>query len=332
MMRRKLIIILSLLMLLSSCAEGEYPSRGIQIVVPYSPGGTTDLVARAFAQVLSQELDQEVTVINQAGASGSVGTLAVDQAKHDGYTLLLSADSLGIQRVMDLSNLSFDDFEPIILLSNDPKVIVVNSQGPFDSAKTLFDAMRDPGLNMSYTGPGGSGHIQALLYEKLGAKLNLTPFPGGLDAIVALMGNQVDFTNSNASVVWEYVESGHLKILAVAGDSPLSLDPSIPLLGEVVDGADELMGLAFTPLSLLAGKDTPPDVLERLRQAAARATSNPIWLDYIEESGQEILYEKYPEVSDMKAFFKNFESTMSWLLEDGGAAKKSPLEFGIERP
>lgn len=329
---KKLILILVAVLLISSCQSQEYPSRKIQIIVPYSPGGTTDLVARAFSQALSEELGQEVSVLNQAGASGSVGTLSAYQAKEDGYTLLFSADSLGIQRVMNLTQLSFDDFEPIMLVSNDPKIIVVRADSPYQNARELFEAMRDQGLSMSYTGPGGSGHIQALLYEKLGAKLTLTPFPGGLDAIVALLGNQVDFTNSNASVVWEYIQSGDLKALAVCGNTPLALDPSIPLLGGEVEGAEELMDLAFTPLSLLAGKETPPEILEKLRRAAKNATQNPSWINYIEESGQEILYRSYEEPEEMRDFFEEFESKMSWLLYDGGATSYSPEEFGIERP
>ncbi|NLY37556.1 MAG: tripartite tricarboxylate transporter substrate binding protein [Tissierellia bacterium] len=329
---KKLILMVVLLFLFSSCQAQEYPSRSIQIIVPYSPGGTTDLVARAFAQALSEELKQEVSVVNQAGASGSVGTLSAFQAKQDGYTLLFSADSLGIQRVMNLTELSFDDFEPVMLVSNDPKVIVVNAKGPYDNVEDLFAAMQDKGLSMSYTGPGGSGHIQALLYEKLGAKLTLTPFPGGLDAIVALMGDQVDFTNSNASVVWEYIQSGHLKALAVCGNNPLSLDPSIPLLGDEIQGAGELMDLAFTPLSLLVGNQTPPEIVEKLRDAAKKATKNPQWMEYMEKSGQEILYTRYEKPEEIKGFFKEFESKMSWLLYDAGVSFYSPEDFGIERP
>ncbi len=333
-MKKSKFVIITLIMifLLAGCSKADYPARKIQIIVPYSAGGTTDLVARAFAQVLAEEIGRDVSVVNQPGASGSVGTISAYQADRDGYTLLLSADSLGIQRVMDLSELSFDDFQPIILLTNDPKVIVVNADSPYESASELFEAMESQGLNMSYTGPGGSGHVQALLYEKLGAKLTLTPFPGGLDAIIALMGKQVDFTNSNASVVWEYVESGHLRVLAVAGNTPLSLDPSVALLEEELPGAGELMDLAFTPLSLLVSQGTPDEIVETLREAAKRATENPLWLEYIEKSGQEVLYERYDSPEKMTEFFKRFEAEMSWLLYDGGAAKKSPEEFGIKRP
>lgn len=329
---KKISLILLILLLLTACQAQEFPSRNIQIIVPYSPGGTTDLVARSFAKALGEELGVDVSVLNQAGASGSVGTLSAYQAKHDGYTLLFSADSLGIQRVMDLSDLSFDDFEPIMLVSNDPKIIVTHAEGPYQNISDLFQAMREKGLSMSYTGPGGSGHIQALLYEKLGAKLTLTPFPGGLDAILALMGKQVDFTNSNASVVWEYIESGHLKALAVCGNTPLVLDPSIPLLGDEIPGAAELMDLPFTPLSLLVGKDTPPEIVEKLRVAAKKATQNPEWIEYMNKSGQEILYTQYPEPEDMVRFFKRFESEMSWLLYDAGVSVHSPEKFGILRP
>ena len=329
---KKLSLLLIFILLLAGCNSQDFPNRSVQLIVPYSPGGTTDLVARAFAESFSKELGVDVTIINQPGASGSVGTLAVHDAKPDGYTLLVSADSLGIQRVMGLSTLSFGDFEPILLLTNDPKVIVVGQDSPYSTAGELFNAMREKGLSMSYTGPGGSGHVQALLYESLGAKLTLTPFPGGLDAIVALLGNQVDFTNSNASVVREYLESGDLKALAVCGSKPLQIDASVPLLEDEVEGAKELMDMPFTPLSLLASKDVPEDVLKTLREAAKRAVESDEWKNYIASSGQETLYTEYSTVEEMKAFFSTFESRMSWLLYEAGVTESSPEEFSIPRP
>lgn len=329
---KKLSLLLIFILLLAGCSSQDFPNRSVQLIIPYSPGGTTDLVARAFAESFSKELGVDVTIINQPGASGSVGTLAVHDAKPDGYTLLVSADSLGIQRVMGLSTLSFGDFEPILLLTNDPKVIVVGKDSPYTTAGELFNAMREKGLSMSYTGPGGSGHVQALLYESLGAKLTLTPFPGGLDAIVALLGNQVDFTNSNASVVREYLESGDLKALAVCGSKPLQIDASVPLLEDEVEGAKELMDMPFTPLSLLANKDVPEDVLETLREAARRAVESEEWKNYIASSGQETLYTEYSTVEEMKSFFSSFESRMSWLLYEAGVTESSPEEFSIPRP
>ncbi len=329
---KKLSLLLIFILLLAGCSSQDFPNRSVQLIIPYSPGGTTDLVARAFAESFSKELGVDVTIINQPGASGSVGTLAVHDAKPDGYTLLVSADSLGIQRVMGLSTLSFGDFEPILLLTNDPKVIVVGKDSPYTTAGELFNAMREKGLSMSYTGPGGSGHVQALLYESLGAKLTLTPFPGGLDAIVALLGNQVDFTNSNASVVREYLESGDLKALAVCGSKPLQIDASVPLLEDEVEGAKELMDMPFTPLSLLANKDVPEDVLETLREAAKRAVESEEWKNYIASSGQETLYTEYSTVEEMKSFFSSFESRMSWLLYEAGVTESSPEEFSIPRP
>lgn len=331
-MKKNGLLFLLLLLLLSSCGRQDFPSHSVQLIVPYSPGGTTDLVARAFAKVFSQELGTEVTVVNQAGASGSVGTIAAHQAKPDGYTLLVSADSLGIQRVMGLSELSFDDFAPITLLTNDPKVIVVGKESPYKDAKELFNAMKEKGLTMSYTGPGGSGHVQALLYESLGAKITLAPFPGGLDAIVALLGGQVDFTNSNYSVVHEYLLSGDLKALAVCGPKKLSLDPSVPLLEEQIPEAKELMNLPFTPLSLLVNQEVPQEVLEKLRDAAKKTLESQEWKDYVKSSGLEALYEDYPSEEKMKEFFRSFQSRMSWLLQDAGVTQESPESFGIPRP
>ena len=106
----------------------------------------------------------------------------------------------------------------------------------------------------------------------------------------------------------------------------------MPLLEDEVEGAKELMDMPFTPLSLLANKDVPEDVLETLREAAKRAVESEEWKNYIASSGQETLYTEYSTVEEMKSFFSSFESRMSWLLYEAGVTESSPEEFSIPRP
>lgn len=192
------------------------------MIIPYGAGGTTDLVGRQLAIALEKQLGQTIIVENKAGASGSVGTEAALEAKPDGYTLLLTADSLGTQRVMGISEMSYGDFSPILPIANDPKVMVVAKDSPYETIQDLLDAMKEnPGkIKMSYTGPGGSGHIQALLLNRYGYEPALTAYNSGAEGITAVMGHQVDFTNSNYSTVASYIESGDLKLLAVCSVEP----------------------------------------------------------------------------------------------------------------
>ncbi|MCR4627516.1 MAG: tripartite tricarboxylate transporter substrate binding protein, partial [Treponema sp.] len=136
--------------------EAAYPQKAITMIIPYGAGGTTDIHGRQFAIQLQKQLGKPVTVVNQGGASGSKGCKSVLDAAPDGYTVLFTAESLGTQRVVGLSEMSYDDFAPIMAVTNDPKVIVVGKDSKYNKLQDLLDDMKaNPGkIKMSYTGPG----------------------------------------------------------------------------------------------------------------------------------------------------------------------------------
>jgi tripartite-type tricarboxylate transporter receptor subunit TctC len=310
-----------------------YPNRTITMIVPYGAGGTADLTGRQLAIQLRKHLGQAVTVMNQAGASGATGTKTVFDAPADGYTILYSADSLGTQRVMGLSKMSYGDFTPIMTVVNDPKVIVAK-KGKYQTLKALIDDMKArPGkVKMSYTGPGGSGHVQALVYNKFGLDMALTAYSSGGDGIVAVLGDQVDFTNSNYSTIPAYLESGDLVLLGISAAERLPAHPEVPTLAEIIPESAPYMETPFTPLSLLVHKDTPADIVAALRAAAQKAVQEPEWKAYVQENCLEELYVKYPGEAAIKQFYADWESSVSWMLFDAGATKFSPEDFNIPRP
>ena len=335
------VIVLVMLLAVVGCTQnnagyGEYnyPVNSITMIVPYGAGGTTDLVGRQLAAALSTELGVSIVVENQPGASGSIGCQAALDADADGSTILFTADSLGTQRVMGLSELSYDDYSPILVTANDIKVIVVPSNSPY---ATIYDLLADIKNNpnkiqMAYTGPGGSGHVQALVMNEFGYEPALTAYTSGSDCIVAVMGNQVAFTNSNYSTVASYIESGDLKLLAVCATERMAQHPDIPALSEVLPDSKALLSIPYTPLSLVVPKDVPAEVQESLRRACAEAVKNTDFVSFMDNNSIEKLYEKYTTVAEMESFFKQWESTVSWLLHDAGATTYSPSDFGIERP
>ena len=310
-----------------------YPQKPITMIVPYGAGGTTDISGRQLAIQLEKHLGKSITVINQGGASGSIGARTVLDAKSDGYTVLFTAESLGTQRVMGLSEMSYDDFTPIMVAVNDPKVIVVHKDSPYQTLQDLVNDIKSrPGkVKMSYTGPGGSGHVQALIYNKMGLNMALTAYPGGADCIVAVLGRQVEFTNSNYSTVTGYLESGDLKLLGISALQRLEAHPEVPTLDEILPGSQKYLGNPFTPLSLLVKADVPASVVQILREAASKAVQEQAWKDFIAKNSLDKLYEKYPDEASMRSFFTEWESLVSWLLYDNGAAKISPEKFGIKK-
>lgn len=311
----------------------DYPQKAITMVVPYGAGGTTDLTGRQLAIQMEKFLGQSITVINQSGASGAVGAKTVLDAKPDGYTIFFTAESLGTQRVMGLSEMSYSDFSPIMVTVNDPKVIVVSKNSKYQTLQDLVDDMKArPGkVKMSYTGPGGSGHVQSLIYNKMGLDMALTAYTGGSECIVAVLGDQVDFTNSNFSTVTSYIESGDLKLLGVSATERLEKYPDVPTLAEVLPESAEHLKTPFTPLSLLVDKDVPAEIQAVLKEAAGKAIEEQEWKDYVAKNCLEKLYEKYPDEASTKKFYSEWESLVSWLLYDSGAAKNSPEKFNIPK-
>ena len=330
----------ALLLLMACCLTslgaqaGAYPERPITLIVPYGAGGTTDLTARQLAIQLGRHLGVPLTVINQGGASGAIGTRSALSAPADGYTLLVSADSLGTQRVMGISDMSYGDFRVIAPLTYDPKVIVVAGDSEYTTMEALLkDMQARPGqVKMSYTGPGGSGHVQSLILNRFGFKPALTAYPGGSDCILAVLGHQVDFTNSNYSTIVSYLASGDLRLLAVSAQERLPAHPELPALSEIIEGSSELMAIPYTPLSLLVHKDVPEAVYTALRTAALKAFQEADWVQYCDSNALDRLYERYQSPEEIAAFYAGWESLVSWLLYDAGAAPNSPELYDIPRP
>ena len=324
---------LILALLLPRAFAAAFPQKPITLIVPYSAGGTADLTARQLAIQLKKHLDVPITVINQAGASGSIGTKTALDAPADGYTLLLSADSLGTQRVMGISEMSYADFRAITPLVNDPKVIVVAGDSGYHTIEQLLvDIASRPGkIKMSYTGPGGSGHVQSLIYNRFGLDMALIAYPGGAEALLAVLGKQVDFTNANFSTIRGYVDSGDLRLLAVSADKRLSAYPGVPALAEVIAGSDALMRIPYTPLSLLVNKNVPEEVFRTLQAATQQALAEPDWLTYCRDNVLDQLFALYQTEEAIQRFYTDWESLVSWLLYDAGAAAHSPAQFDIPR-
>ncbi len=326
-------LILLVLTFCFSTALADYPFSRVTMIVPYGAGGTTDVVGRQFATALEKTLGASLVVDNQGGASGAIGCQAALDADKDGSVVLFTAESLGTQRVMDISKMSYADFSPIMVVANDPKVLVVAGDSKYNDIDSLLaDIAAQPGMvQMSYTGPGGSGHVQALIMNQYGFVPALTPYGSGADCYRAVMSGEVIFTNSNFSTVAELIKSGDLKLLAVASTERMSQFPDVPALSEKMPNSEKLLSIPYTPLSLLVAADVPKDIQDQLRAAALEAVKDPDFNAFMESNSIDKLYEKYTTLDEIRNFYANWESVVSWLIYDAGAATFSPEEFGIPR-
>jgi len=318
----------------SAAAEDSiYPERAITMIVPYGAGGGTDTYGRMLAAQLEKHLDTQISVSNQSGASGSIGAKYVYDAPADGYTVLFAAETLGTYRTMGISDLSYEDFVPISVVVNDPKLVVVSKNSKYNTLEELIaDIKENPGkVTMSHSGPGGSGHNQGLILKELGLEVAMTAFDGGTNALLGVIGDQVDFTNPNLSFTTGYIDSGDVKVLAVFSNERIASLPDVPAFTEVVPESEKYLDIPLTPLSLLVKKGTPDDVIEKIRTATLEAFEEKEWQDFVAGNQADALYKKYKSQDEIYEFYHSWQSMICWLQYENGVAKISPEEFDIEK-
>lgn len=257
-------------------AQDTFPNRTITVVVPFSPGGAADLLARLAAEQIREAFGQSVVVENRAaGAGGLVGTESVYKAAPDGYTLLCAPQLTYSITHKLYPKLAFDprSFEPMSVLASYPAVLVARPDLPAKNVQELIAyAKANPGkLNYASAGRGQLAHLTAEQLMHM-AKIDLVqvPFRGSAPAVTALLGSQVDMFFDFLAATKHHIDSGKLKLLAVASRERLPEYPNVPTVGEVLPGfeSDTWMGMSAPP-------GTPKEIVRKLSDAVARGFQKP---------------------------------------------------------
>lgn len=310
--------------------EASFPNKKVTLVVPWSAGGITDRVARVFAPLFEENLGQPVTIVNKDGASGAIGTEFAYEQPADGYTVLFSAETLANFQVMGTSKLGFKDFDPLKMLIQDLKVIVVPKDSKYNTFEELVEDIKDnPGkVKMSYSGPGASGHLQGLLLKEMGLDVSMTPYGGGNPSMIATISGEVDFTFGNYGTIKDYLEVGDLKALATFTTKQSEILADVPPMTDTIPEAEKYLPLYF-PNILLVKKGTPEDVKSVLMEATEKALKDPKWEEFVKSQS----YTRLDDLSqdEIKDYWDKYGSITSWLLYDAGASPHSPEEFKIKR-
>ncbi len=251
-----------------------YPNRPVNIVVPFAPGGVTDVLARLYARKLSALLGGSFAVDNRAGAGGTIGTEFVARAAANGYTLGMMIDSHTIAPAL-FAKLSWHptrDFAPISMLAVGQHIIVAHpSFGP-GSVRELVDyAKPRPGEPYASSGSGTAQHLgMELLKLKAGIDLTHVPYKGGGQAINDVVSGQVKLAILGLAPVLPFVRTGQLKALAVTGESRMSILPQTPTVGETIPDF-----LTLQWFSMMAPAGTPGDILQKLHDALGQISQDP---------------------------------------------------------
>jgi tripartite-type tricarboxylate transporter receptor subunit TctC len=286
-MRRLCIALVALVVAGSSPSRAQYPDHVIQIVVPYTPGGTVDLLARTLAPRLTAAWGQPIVIINRPGAGGSVGAEFVAKSAPDGYTLFISTNSPLTTNLALYPSLGYEplrDFEPVILAGENSLVLAANPQLPVKTVRELIElAKTKPGeLNAATSGNGSTGHLSLATFNKqAGVSIAHVPYRGGVPSLMAAIAGEVQLVFSDVVPALPQIRDNRLRALGLTGLRRASIAPEIPTLDE-----SGLPGFSITAwIGVVAPKGTPSDIVQKLNLEIGRALKDPEFAQQISAIG-----------------------------------------------
>jgi len=272
-----------------AAAFAAYPEKPITLIVPFPPGGLTDIIGRRFAQDLEQKTGQTVLVENRAGASGQLGAQYVARQPADGYTLLVTATHFALTQAVrkDLPYNALKDFTPIAMFVTAPNMLVVDGKSPINTLTDYIAASktRDGGISFGSSGTGGATHMSGELLKLLsGADMTHVSYKGMMPQLNDLVGGQLESGFVDPSSVKQYLEAGRLKALGVTTSKRVSILPNIPTFAEQgVTGYE-----AQSWIAMLGPAGLPADVTNALNKWAVESMHSPRNKEYMEGFGNEV--------------------------------------------
>ena len=273
---------------LGALAQDKYPSKPVTLVVPQAAGGANDAIARVLAQRLSEQMGQSVVVDNRPGAGGTLATAALARAKHDGYTLLVTADSAHVIGPALYKNAGFDavkDFEPVAPIATAGYVLVAHPSFPAKNVAELIAlAKASPGkYSIASAGNGTLNHlIGEMLQKAAGIQLKHIPYKGSAAAATDVVGGQVPLSVQSLPSAIAFIKTGKLKVLGVVNEKRVAALPDVPTIGETLKGFGQAPWYA-----MFAPAGTPAAVVAQLQAEVAKALDHKDVVDKLAAVGCE---------------------------------------------
>ncbi len=291
-MRARLLV--GLILAITTCATpasaADFPNRPIEIVVPFTPGGNTDLLARLLADGLQRELKQPVAVLNKPGAGTNIGAQFVASSKPDGYTMLISAPASFVVNQFLYPSLAYDpdtSFSPVSLVAQFPNVLVVHpSIGVHSIQELIAKAKAEPGkISFASAGIGTTSHLAGMQFAEM-ANINVlhVPYKGTSQSLQDLIAGRVAYTIDNLGPILPFIQSKQLIAIGVSTTEPVSLLPGVPPIASV------LPGYSLSSWNVLAAPaGTPKDVIEILSKASDKVLHTPNVMEKARSFGSEVV-------------------------------------------
>ncbi|MGH8803392.1 MAG: tripartite tricarboxylate transporter substrate binding protein [Polaromonas sp.] len=290
-----------------SALAADYPNRPIEMVVPSTAGGGTDVMARLFAETAKKYVSQPIVVSNKPGVSGGLGMTEVQRAAPDGYKIGVLISELAIVPHLGMTKVTTSDFIPLGRLNGDPGLIAVRADSPLQSIEDLLaQARKQPGsLAMGNAGTGTIWHLAAAaVEEKTGVKFNHVPFQGAAPSVMALAGGHVDAITVSPAEIGSFVAAGKVRVLVSMAENRLPA-PYDKVATFKEKGVDLVVG---TWRGLGVPLNTPPEVVQYLRDATRKTAEDPAFRDALVRANLQPAYmdgEKFQTfMNNQSVYFK----------------------------
>jgi tripartite-type tricarboxylate transporter receptor subunit TctC len=305
---------LSFPLLASPAWAQAFPSKPVRLIVPFAPGGTTDIIARIVAEKMGAALGQTVVVENKAGAGGAIGAMEVIKSAPDGHTLSVATVSTTAANPAINPKIPYDpinDFVPIMNIAATPNLIAVHPSFETKDYKTFITKVKSNPGRFSYasSGTGGIGHLQTELFKSLsGTFITHIPYRGAGPALNDTVAGQVPIIFDNLPSALPFIKDGRLVPVVVAAPQRLAVLPDVPTFKEV--GLEPVNRMAY--YGLLAPKGTPKDVIDKIHAAAKAALADPGVRQRIEATGSLIVGNTPAEFAEqIKAEFAVYKQVVA---------------------
>lgn len=313
-------------------AEDNWPNKNINMTVPYNAGGTTDLTGRAIANGMSKALGVTINIVNTPGAGGSAGTLNVQNAKVDGYTLLANGMlAFCTMPINGYTDKTFRDWD-IWIATYAPNAVIVAKDSPYNTIEDLINAIKaNPGQITAGTGGIGSGgHFGAEVLKAIaGADYKHITYSGGAAAVTATLSGEVDFCPQLLAEFKDLIIAGEVKVLCALSEEDIEIAPGVvipSILKSYPEAAD------YVPMGEVTGILVPKGLSEsqlaKLDAAFESAVKEQDFLDFCELKSFEVIPMGREE---SQAYLEDFASRACYLMYDAGAVTIDPADFGIYR-
>ncbi|MCE8013026.1 tripartite tricarboxylate transporter substrate binding protein [Halomonas daqingensis] len=268
-------------------ANDDYPEKAVEFIVPWAPGGSSDLLMRIIGQHLQEELGQPVPIINMPGVSGTVGLREATRRANDGYTISQIHEGLLMAHHAGLTDINWDDFEPIAMMANTNQVVVINADTGWESMDDLLSEAREkPGeLRIGVT-LGGIPHLWAAMLEQAAdVQFGYVGYEGSGERLRALAGGHILFAIDDYASTLPFVDNGDMRIIATGTSERLEELPDVPTLSEL--GYDIEFSITR---GLVAPKGTPEHALVRLEEALANVAQKDTFIEQVNNVGADVRF------------------------------------------